>query len=556
MRNEHQKYLAKIRQDMEDLPRGSKRWWSLNNQLLHKRNASHFFPPIKDVSGTWCKEAPAKANVFAIAWHAKKKLPPDRHVLPFFFTAPQMTDLNVIRVRATRRELSRLRMDQATGPDLIGALLLRSLAKELALPVAVIARRIFREGWPSVWRVHWLIPLFKKGSVYDPNKYRGVHLSCILSKVVERVVGSPLIAFLQARGYGDAQWAFRKLASARDLVTVSVARWVLSICQRKKIGLYLGDISGAFDKVARNLLLAKLAQLGVAASFLDFLNSYLESRQGFVAVEGALSEVMLLTDMVYQGTVLGPCLWNAFFGDVATYVPEGDEHVQIFADDLKIDCTCSLHSSNDVLLDRLRETQRRAHVWGEYNRVSFGPSKESIRIIHPDDGDDEEFILLGTLFDCKLSMRPCLDQLLKTLRPKVRALVKIKHMYDVSRMLDQFKAHIWSKMEYYNGAILLAGEVQLRKLDKMQRGFLYELGLDDKIAFVNYNLAPPSIRRAIGMLGFLHKRVLGECHPAVKEFFPMRLSTEYRYHSRMLEPFWNDVRGYRVLYDNNIFHTS
>ena len=121
------------------------------------------------------------------------------------------------------------------------------------------------------------------------------------------------------------------------------------------MGVCVADISGAFDKVSRSLLLGKLAQLGVAPTFLDFLHRYLESRQGFVTVEGALSECMLMTDMVYQGTVLGPTLWAAFFADVATSVPEGDQHAQVFADDLKIDASCPVHVSNDILRENLRE---------------------------------------------------------------------------------------------------------------------------------------------------------------------------------------------------------
>ena len=237
-------------------------------------------PPLKDASGAWCKEPASKANAFATCWKTKNKLPDEVFEMPFFPTAPQMASFNVIRVRSTCCELAKLRSDQATGPDRIAAIFLKRLSKELGLPVAIIARRVFREGWPALWRKHWLIPLFKKGSVYDPGKYRGIHLSCIMSKVIERVIGNPLITFLQARGFGDAQWAFRKHASARDLVTASVARWVLRICQGCKIGIYLADISGAFDKVSRQLLLGKLERLGVASSFLDFLNSYLESREG------------------------------------------------------------------------------------------------------------------------------------------------------------------------------------------------------------------------------------------------------------------------------------
>ena len=149
-------------------------------------------------------------------------------------------------------------------------------------------------------------------------------------------------------------------------------------------------------------------------------------------------------------------------------------------------------------------------------------------------------------------MIPCIVHLLNKLRPKIRAMLKMKSMYSVPSLLNQFKTQIWSSMEYHNGALLIAGEVQLRKLDKMQRGFLYDLGLDDRSAFIEYNFAPPSLRRAIGILGFLHKRVLGTCHPALESIFPFE-DNEYRYHTKTLRSFWNEVRGHRALYNNSIY---
>ena len=219
-----------------------------------------------------------------------------------------------IRPRFVKRLLSKLRVDQATGPDGFSALFLRRLASALSLPIAILARRIFNEGyWPTKWKLHHIVPLFKRGSVYAPGQYRGIHITSILAKTVERIIGAPLVAFLEQHGYGNAQWAFRKKSSAKDLVTIYMAKWILLICKGHKIGLYLSDISGAFDKVSRTLILGKLSQLGLPSTFLDFLNSYLLPREGRVRVEGALSDVMLLIDMVFQGTVLGPPLWNSFF---------------------------------------------------------------------------------------------------------------------------------------------------------------------------------------------------------------------------------------------------
>ena len=87
-------------------------------------------------------------------------------------------------------------------------------------------------------------------------------------------------------------------------------------------------------------------------------------------------------------------------------------------------------------------------------------------------------------------MEPCIAHLLNKLRPKVRAMLSLKSMYSVRSLLNQFKTQIWSSMEYHNGALLIAGEEQLRKLDKMQRGFLYDLGLDDRSPFIDHNFAP------------------------------------------------------------------
>ena len=75
------------------------------------------------------------------------------------------------------------------------------------------------------------------------------------------------------------------------------------------------------------------------------------------------------------------------------------------------------------------------------NRICFDPSKEAIRVIHPEFGA-EQFGLLGFLFDCRLNMLPCLDALLAMLRPKADALVRLRYIFDTASLLNQFKAHI------------------------------------------------------------------------------------------------------------------
>ena len=62
--------------------------------------------------------------------------------------------------------------------------------------------------------------------------------------------------------------------------------------------------------------------------------------------------------------------------------------------------------------------------------------------------------MLGTLFDCSLTMIPCLEGILSKIRPKIRAMLRLKHIYSVPAMIGQYKCHIWGLKEYSNGAII------------------------------------------------------------------------------------------------------
>ena len=88
------------------------------------------------------------------------------------------------------------------------------------------------------------------------------------------------------------------------------------------------------------------------------------------------------------------------------------------------------------------------------------------------------------MIDCKLNMCDCVEAILSKGRPKIRALLRLKGMYDLKTMLNQYKTHVWSATEYHNGALILASQSQSQRVDKMQRWFLHELAVSDTEAFV------------------------------------------------------------------------
>ena len=89
---------------------------------------------------------------------------------------------------------------------------------------------------------------------------------------------------------------------------MSIAKWKLHVYANFKIDIFLADISAAFDRVARDVLLGKLMQCGVPSQYIDFFNDYPQPRQGFVVVERIVSSAIELIGMVFQDTVLGSIL--------------------------------------------------------------------------------------------------------------------------------------------------------------------------------------------------------------------------------------------------------
>ncbi len=50
--------------------------------------------------------------------------------------------------------------------------------------------------------------------------------------------------------------------------------------------------------------------------FLELFESYLAAGRAVVLVQGASSEQFGIANQIFQGTVLGPHLWNLFFADI------------------------------------------------------------------------------------------------------------------------------------------------------------------------------------------------------------------------------------------------
>jgi hypothetical protein len=518
---ERVKYQQKMKTKLAQLNKGNKRWWKICNELLHRKGTLTSIPTLKN-DGYWITEASEKADAFASTFASKAHLPEEVVDTPYFGCADvAFDDLVIFRSRATKRFFDKLDVKKATGGDMISAAILKKLADCLSVPFTVVVRRLFHEGcWPRCWKQHLICPIFKRGAAFKPENYRGVHLTTILSKVAEKMVGSHLVPYLQKKAFGENQWAFTPRLSSRDLVTMLMLSFILAVCMGNKVGGFLSDISGAFDRVCKEILLSKLQGAGIEGPLLKFLDAYLAPRVGNVVVQGKLSVDMIIANSVFQGTVLGPSLWNSFFADVCLPAKSMGGREAMFADDLNVFQEFDRRKNLAEVQDTLQQCRERVHNWGKTNRVSFDPSKEHLVVLHPTAYHGAAFKLLGCMIDTDLAMESAIDQLIAKIRPKITAILRTRAYFSIADLIIQFKTHIWGLMEANMGGIFHATCTRLAKIDREQDRFLRELGISAEYAYMEFNFAPPKLRRNIGILGLLHKRVLGLCHPSFDRLLP------------------------------------
>ena len=139
-----------------------------------------------------------------------------------------------------------------------------------------------------------------------------------LAKIVERVLRLAFSSALTSdMCIGQNQFAYREDRGSRDSLAYLVLTWLCGFREKARFGLYVSDVSAAFDRVFTERLMAKLRARKVPDDLLKVFSSWLQVRWAEFVVGSEKSNKYLLENMVFQGTVWGPLLWNVFYEDSA-----------------------------------------------------------------------------------------------------------------------------------------------------------------------------------------------------------------------------------------------
>ena len=199
---------------------------------------------------------------------------------------------------------------------------------------------------------------------------------------MERLLRPLFVPFLVKHdAFGPNQFAYMEGRGARDALAFMVLKWISSLVKQRKVAVYCSDVAGAFDRVNKERLLSKLKAKKVHPRLIAVVGSWLRSRSAKVVVGGMASVEFELRDAVFQGTVWGPPLWNAFYEDARRAIQETFYDEIIFADDLNSFRIFLGTVPNDKIMASMKACQTELHMWGKANQVTFEPKKESFHVL-------------------------------------------------------------------------------------------------------------------------------------------------------------------------------
>ena len=517
-------FISLTKSKLRAAKRGSKSWWKISKQLMLKSTSPSSIPALRcPGSSGWALSPADKADLLADTFVSKWHLPdPVLNLYSYVPSAHIADDIPVcIRARHAGKFLATLDVFSATGPDDISARVLRQLSGGLELPFAKLARCIVNCGrWPAIWTVHWICALYKRHAMSNPENYRGLQLTAQISKAMERYLASLFLPQLISVGaFGANQFAYRPGHGARDAILFLVLSWILLIATGHRVGVYCSDVSGAFDKVPAARLMERLRLWNVHPRFLLVLESWLRSRRARVVVGGSFSKEIVMQDMVYQGTVWGPSLWNTFFADSASVLKALSFSETVYADDLNAFKAFLSSVSNDVIFSEINAAQHELHRWGQANQVSFDAGKESKHILSRTQPAGPDFKMLGVVFDTKLLMTNAISECVTACNWKITSILRTKIFFTDAELVLFFKSHILSFIEYRTPAIYHAAHSHISQLDRVYTRFLRQVNVAPLEALFHFGLAPLSTRRDIAMLGTIHRAILGQGPKQLHSFF-------------------------------------
>ena len=411
--------------------------------------------------------------------------------------------------------VNNLKDKKSAGHDGIDNYLLKKIITSIVDPLTHLLNFSITSGLvPKNMKIAKVIPIFKKGDKQEVNNYRPISLLTGISKILERIIYTRLINFLQINDiFSNFQFGFRKKHSTSHALLTFIEKVTQAIDNHSHmLGIFL-DFSKAFDTIDHKILLKKVYNYGIRGKALEWFRSYLSDRQQYVCVNDAKSNTLNIECGVPQGSILGPLLFIIYMNDfhrsssILSFI--------LFADDSNLFFS---HPDPHALLNTVNAELINVTEWIKANKLSLNLLKTKYMLFSNtietlpgniifDETPLEKVNLikfLGVYVDNKLSWKDHITTTCKTISRNIGVINKLKYVLPSSVLLMLYSSLI---LPYLNYGILVWGNTHQVLLEKL-------LLLQKKSMRIIFNLHPRTHTDDL----FFHNKIL-----KVKELYLFHL---------------------------------
>ena len=183
------------------------------------------------------------------------------------------------------------------GPDRLHPRVLKETARVVAPILQIIFSKSLENGKvPDNWK-QANIAIFKKGERYCPSNYCPVSLTCVCSKLMERIISKHLLNHLEANNIlFDKQHGFRKKRSTDTQLLAFRQDILANLSGGRQTDVIIMDFAKAFDKVPHHRLIQKLERYGITGPVNTWIETFLKDRK-----QGIYSDWSPVISRVPQG---------------------------------------------------------------------------------------------------------------------------------------------------------------------------------------------------------------------------------------------------------------